>query len=49
MRKKIVLACTVCHARNYTTTKSSQQQTERVEFNKYCKTCKTYTLHRETK
>nr|WP_188804672.1 50S ribosomal protein L33 [Sporolactobacillus putidus] len=49
MRKKIVLACSVCHSRNYTITEKADKNTDRAELNKYCKTCNAYTLHRETK
>ncbi|RYL89916.1 50S ribosomal protein L33 [Sporolactobacillus sp. THM7-4] len=48
MRKKIILACSVCNARNYTTTRNPAD-TGRMEMNKFCKTCNEYTLHRETK
>ncbi|PKR76613.1 50S ribosomal protein L33 [Halalkalibacillus sediminis] len=48
MRKKITLACTNCHSRNYTTDKQSQKS-ERIEVKKYCKKCGSHTLHRETK
>ncbi|WKB35953.1 50S ribosomal protein L33 [Terrilactibacillus sp. S3-3] len=49
MRKKIVLACSICHMRNYVTTKNVRTTAERVEVSKFCKTCHEYTLHRETK
>ncbi|WP_456277097.1 50S ribosomal protein L33 [Bacillus sp. AK128] len=48
MRKKVVLACEVCSQRNYTTMKRADQA-ERLEVNKFCKTCNTHTNHRETK
>ncbi|MET3684049.1 large subunit ribosomal protein L33 [Alkalibacillus flavidus] len=48
MRKKVALACTHCHSRNYTTEKK-QQASERIEIKKYCKRCEQHTLHRETK
>ncbi|MFD1363510.1 50S ribosomal protein L33 [Lentibacillus salinarum] len=49
MNQKIVLACTVCASRNYTTSKNRSQQPERLETRKYCKTCNRHTAHRETK
>ena len=49
MRTKIVLECTECHDRNYTTTKNKQKHPERIEIMKYCPRLKKYTLHRETK
>lgn len=48
MRKKVVLACTVCLSRNYTYSKK-KEATNRIEINKYCKRCNAHTLHRETK
>ncbi|WP_132747074.1 50S ribosomal protein L33 [Scopulibacillus darangshiensis] len=49
MRKKIILACSICKQRNYTSTKNARTNPERVEVNKFCKTCNEHTLHRETK
>lgn len=49
MRDKITLACTVCKQRNYNTTKNKRQHPDRVEVKKYCKFCKTHTVHKETK
>ena len=49
MREKITLACEVCKQRNYDTMKSKKNNPDRGEFKKYCKFCKTHTLHKETK
>jgi len=49
MKKKLALACTVCGSRNYTKEVGAKVRTERLEINKYCRYCKTHTLHRETK
>ena len=49
MRKKAILACEICKQRNYTTSKNTQTQTERIAVKKYCGTCKKHTIHRETK
>ncbi|NBI08297.1 50S ribosomal protein L33 [Senegalia massiliensis] len=49
MRDKIILACTECKHRNYTTTKNKRLHPDRVEMKKYCKFCKTHTNHKETK
>ncbi|HLR09189.1 MAG TPA: 50S ribosomal protein L33 [Bacillota bacterium] len=49
MNKKIVLACTQCSSRNYTTTKNPTTHPERLDVRKFCKTCGKHTLHRETK
>ena len=49
VRVRITLACTECKQRNYNTTKEKKNHPERVETKKYCKFCRTHTLHRETK
>ena len=49
MRQRIVLACTECKNRNYDQYKNKQNTSERVELKKYCKFCKTHTLHKEIK
>jgi large subunit ribosomal protein L33 len=46
---KVVLACTECMSRNYTTSRSKKNGTKRLELNKFCKKCGKVTLHRETK
>jgi large subunit ribosomal protein L33 len=46
-RSAITLACTVCKARNYKTTK--KRGTEPLEIKKFCSRCGTHTLHREQK
>ncbi|MFP7300157.1 50S ribosomal protein L33 [Neobacillus niacini] len=48
MSKKVILACTDCGSRNYTTN-ANPLQSERLELKKYCKTCATHTIHKETK
>ncbi|HET7657436.1 MAG TPA: 50S ribosomal protein L33 [Bacillales bacterium] len=47
-RNKVALACSECGQRNYSLQKSGSR-TERLELKKYCKSCKTHTIHRETK
>ena len=49
MREKIILVCTECLSRNYTTTKQKYGVKERFEVVKYCPKCKKHTLHRESK
>jgi large subunit ribosomal protein L33 len=49
MRKKIILICEECLARNYTTTKNVKTTTSRLELKKYCKHCNKSTIHKETK
>ena len=49
MRTKITLACTECKQRNYNTTKDKKTHPDRRETKKYCRFCKTHTMHKETK
>ncbi|MFC1553237.1 50S ribosomal protein L33 [candidate division KSB1 bacterium] len=48
-REIIILACTVCKQRNYSTTKNKRLHSERLEHKKYCKFCREHTIHKETK
>lgn len=43
-----MLACEECNSRNYTTVKSNDD-TERLEMKKFCKTCNAHSIHKETK
>ncbi len=47
--KKVILACGECSERNYSTPKTQNQATERLELNKYCPRCANHTLHKETR
>ncbi|GAG79768.1 unnamed protein product [marine sediment metagenome] len=49
MGQRIVLACSECKNRNYDKYKNKQNTPERIELKKYCKFCKTHTLHKEIK
>jgi len=49
MRDIITLACSECKRRNYTSTKNKKNTPDKLQFKKYCKFCRTHTLHRETK
>ena len=49
MRDIILLACTDCKRRNYSTTKNKRKATGRLEFKKYCRFCRSHTVHRESK
>ena len=49
MRTRVTLECTECKQRNYNMTKDKKTHPERMETKKYCKFCKTHTLHKETK
>jgi large subunit ribosomal protein L33 len=47
-RIEVALACSVCETRNYRTTRKVGQ-IGRLEKKKFCPTCLTHTLHKETK
>jgi len=49
MREKVILACTECKERNYTTTKNKKTMTGKLELKKFCKRERKHTLHKETK
>ncbi len=49
MRVLVILECTSCKNRNYTTNKNKTKHTSRVEFKKYCPTCNKHTAHKETR
>ena len=49
MADKVILTCTECLSRNYTTHKNKKTHTQRIELQKYCKKCGKHTLHKETK
>ena len=49
MRAIILLACTECKRRNYSTTKNKRTTSGRLEMKKFCRWCRTHTTHRETK
>jgi large subunit ribosomal protein L33 len=49
MRDIITLACTDCKRRNYSTTKNRKKSSERLEINKFCRSCRKHTAHKESK
>jgi len=48
-RPTILLACTECKERTYTTEKNKKNDPSRIELQKYCPRCRRHTLHREAK
>ena len=46
--KKVILTCSVCLSRNYSTNKNTSSN-KRIELMKFCPKCNTHTLHKETK
>ena len=49
MREKIILVCTECLSRNYTTSKKKAVATQRLQVSKFCPKCNKHTLHKESK
>jgi large subunit ribosomal protein L33 len=49
MREIITMQCPDCKNRNYSTTKNKKTTTGRLEFKKFCNTCRKHTPHKETK
>ena len=48
-RDIIILACTECKRRNYTTRKNKRLHPDRVEYRKYCPYDRKHTIHKETR
>ena len=48
-RVKVILRCSECKERNYFTVKNKKNTPDRLEMKKYCRFCKSHTLHKETK
>ena len=48
-REPIILACSDCKRRTYTTSKNKKNNTDRLEITKYCKFCGKRTTQKETK
>jgi large subunit ribosomal protein L33 len=48
-RDIITLACNECKRRNYTSTRNKKRTPDRLKLKKYCRFCRTHTVHRETK
>jgi large subunit ribosomal protein L33 len=49
IRNPIVLACSECKERNYTTTKSRRNNPDRLELSKFCPRCRKHTPHKEAR
>ena len=49
MREIIVLACTECKQKNYSTRKNKKTNPDRLERKKFCVFCGKHILHREQK
>jgi large subunit ribosomal protein L33 len=49
MRDLITFQCTTCKRRNYVSTKNRKKTTEKLEFRRFCRWCRSHTAHKETK
>ncbi len=49
MQEIIILACTECKRRNYSTRKNKKKNPDRLERKKFCRFCVKNVLHREQK
>lgn len=49
MREKVILICSQCLSRNYTTTKQKTNSQNRLMIKKYCPKCNASTIHKESK
>ena len=48
-REQIILACTECKRRNYTTTRNKRTTPNRLELKKFCRFDRKRTVHREVR
>lgn len=46
---KIILVCSECLSRNYSTSINKKNHTTRFEINKFCKRCNKHTVHKQSK
>ena len=49
MRDIILLQCTECKSKNYSTMKNKKNTTEKINIKKFCKRDRRHTVHKETK
>ncbi|MGC8739716.1 MAG: 50S ribosomal protein L33 [Candidatus Hydrogenedens sp.] len=49
MREQVILQCTECKRKNYTTTREKRKHPERLEIKKFCRYDRKHTVHREMK
>jgi len=47
--ENILLACSECKNRNYTTEKNKKKNKDRLELKKFCSNCRKHTVHKEIK
>ncbi|HDH53586.1 MAG TPA: 50S ribosomal protein L33 [Nitrospirae bacterium] len=49
MQDIILLQCTSCKNKNYSTTKNKKNTPEKLTLKKYCRHCRKHVAHKETK
>ncbi|MBI4838236.1 MAG: 50S ribosomal protein L33 [Nitrospirae bacterium] len=49
MRDIILLQCSECKNKNYSTTKNKTNTPDKLNMKKYCRNCRKHTAHKETK
>ena len=49
MREIILLACSECKRKNYSTNKNKRNTPDKLQLEKYCRFCRKHTMHKETK
>ena len=49
MRELVILECTECKRRNYTSMKGKRNTPDRIEKKKFCKFDRKHTVHKETR
>ncbi len=49
MRDLITFQCSDCKRRNYVSTKNKKKTAGKREFKKFCRWCRSHTVHKETK
>ena len=49
MRVILLLQCTECKRRNYSTMKNKKNTPDKLEMSKYCRHCRKHTAHKEAK
>ena len=49
MKKPVQLECSTCKTRNYSILREAGGNVERLQIKKYCKICRTHTVHNQRK
>jgi large subunit ribosomal protein L33 len=49
MQDIVLLQCTSCKNKNYSTTKNKKNTPEKLALKKYCRNCRKHVEHKETK